>query len=894
MRPLARAARPAYLAVLALTGALLCLVPAVRAETASAARSEVGAALEELVRDTRSLSTRGATGDAREKLLKLANRAERARSRRPCRSVALLEDYRDRLDSGSRRGSRGTAKGKRSRLNRVRGELAAEALAAEAALKALDTTRGCGGGAGSAGTDFQTEILASDTQGLTLHVSLPIARFTAEKGGGQDFTHLYMGDLGPVGDPGEPGIPSLTQQFALPNGADVAVRVSNVSSYTLKGVNLYPRQEDPVDAPDPTTPGPFPGQPPESDFFDPPFTIDQQAYRSKTPFPALEAEGRSLGSMRDLRLGGVEIAGGQYTPKTETLEVFTGIEVEIDFGGQNSGVFTDTRALDPFNVAFQRIYESTLMNYDVARRNVSNTPFPYCGEELLIITSPELRPAADVLQASRSAAGYLTSVRETGSAAVGSTNAEIQSFIRSRLLADCWVRPAYVILLGNTVHVPTFLVPCKVPGADPPEDPCDVASDHPYSLKDDSDFFADTAVGRIPAPDLGTANTVVKKIIGYETAPPAPPGDSFFDHATVTAYFQPKNACVLNQGQSGEPNCKSANGPITGHYEIQYDVKKDTRGYTKVAEQVRTAMLDEGILPDRIYTTVDAQIDPEQFHDGTPMPPELQRPTFGWDGTGADLLEDFNEGRNIVFHRDHGWATGWSHPYLTTADVPLMTNGTQLPVAFGINCSSAQYDVPDVSLMEKMLQHPGGGAVGFFGDSRVSQTWANNSIARGFFDALFPALVPSYGSPDPLLRMGDVLVAGKQYLTVESTGHLYKHSHLYGYFGDPTMQLWIDRPEPIDPSIFESVLHRREPYPGPLPPGPGPDPPPYWVSVNVASQPALEGTIATLEQNGTPIGRALIENGQANIAPLSNAAPSNLSLGLEADGFIAAQDSVSP
>jgi hypothetical protein len=867
------------LVALALTGILFCLLPAAHADAVSPARSEVRAAFKELLHDTRSLSSRGATGDARKGLLKTAIRAKRASSKRPCKSVALLEAYRDRL-----------AKGGGGGLRRLRGELAAEALAADAALKALGKTRGCGGGAGLAGTDFRTDVLASDSQGMRLHVSLPIARFTAEKGGGQNFAQLHMGGLGPVGEPGEPGVPSLTEQFALPVGADVSVSVIDVSSYKLDGVNLFPEQEEAVDARNPNKPGPAPGQPPLSDFFDPPFTIDRGAYRSKTSFPAEVATGGALGSMRDLRLGGVQIAGAQYTPKSGKLEIFTGIDVEIAFGGQNSGQFTDARALDPFNVAFQRIYESTLLNYDVARQNFSEIPRPFCGEELLIITSPALRPAADALQASRSAAGYLTAVREVGSPAVGSTNTEIQSFIRGELSADCWVRPSYVILLGDVDQVPTFLVPCNAPGTDPPENPCDVASDLPYSLQDDADFFADTALGRIPASDLATANTVVNKIIGYETTSPAPDGDDFFTHTTVTAYFEPKYNCVLNEGQSGEPNCKSANGPITGHYELAVEVKKDTRGFTKVAEQVRTGMIDEGMFVDRVYTTLE-QIDPEEYHDGTPIPPELQKPTFPWDGDGADLLEDFNEGRNIVFHRDHGWAQGWADPTIHTGDVPSMTNGTQLPVAFGIDCSSAQFDDSSPSLMEAMLQHPGGGAVGFFGDSRVSNTWANNTISRGFFDALFPTILPSYGSPDPIVRMGDVLLAGKQYLPVETAAHTYKHSHLYGYFGDPTMQLWIDRPVPIDPSIFESVLHRGEPLPGPRPPGPGPDPPPFWVSVNVAD-PAFEGTIATLERNGSPIGRALIQNGEAIISPLTNTGPSNLSVGLEQDGFIAAQDSV--
>ena len=49
----------------------------------------------------------------------------------------------------------------------------------------------------------------------------------------------------------------------------------------------------------------------------------KRAYRSRRPFPAQPAEGALLGKMRDLNVGGVDVAGGQYTPKSGKLHVFT-------------------------------------------------------------------------------------------------------------------------------------------------------------------------------------------------------------------------------------------------------------------------------------------------------------------------------------------------------------------------------------------------------------------------------------------------------------------------------------------------------------------------------------------------------------------------------------------
>ena len=98
--------------------------------------------------------------------------------------------------------------------------------------------------------------------------------------------------------------------------------------------------------------------------------------------------------------------------------------------------------------------------------------------------------------------------------------------------------------------------------------------------------------------------------------------------------------------------------------------------------------------------------------------------------------------------------SGWASPTLHTGDVPSMVNGTQLPVVFGVNCSSAQFDIPGVpSFVEQQVMKPDGGAFAGFGDTRVSPTWPNNHMAYGFFDAMFPELKPSYGSDTATARL---------------------------------------------------------------------------------------------------------------------------------------------
>jgi hypothetical protein len=388
-------------------------------------------------------------------------------------------------------------------------------------------------------------------------MQLPAVQFVAHQAGGQDFLEPTMEGMGKGGNNGEPGLPAMTKYFGIPEGADVSVNVSNVQSYTLNNVSLYPTQPEPKDQKPPSP------KPPIDTFLEPPFQLNKTAYKSNKPFPPAPSEGGAVGAMRDIAVGGVDAAGGQYTPSSKTLKVFTSMDVTVNFGGDNKGTFGTSDLMSPWNNAFVDDY-GTLANIGTIKERLRNVRPIFCGEELLIITDAELRPAANTLQAQRQAQGYLTRVSEVGAAPgqIGTTPAQIQAYIRSRLTSGCLIHPSYVILLGNTAHVPTFLVPCG-PGGNPAD--CNIASDLDYSLNGiGTDLFADVQLGRLPAPSLDSANALVAKLNTYATTNPAPPGDDFLNHAAVTSYFQPPLHCVLNDGASGAPNCDDAGDRTLG------------------------------------------------------------------------------------------------------------------------------------------------------------------------------------------------------------------------------------------------------------------------------------------------------------------------------------------
>ncbi|MEA2443709.1 MAG: hypothetical protein QOJ12_1001, partial [Thermoleophilales bacterium] len=658
-----------------------------------------------------------------------------------------------------------------------------------------------------------------------------------------------------------------------------SVRVNDTKGFDLNGVNLYPRQADPVDETPP------PGAPPDSTFTEGAFVKSRGAYASDRLFPGRASKVKDLGKMRDVRIGGVDAAGGQYEPRTKSLHVFTQLDVTVRFGGANKGTFAKARRLQSvWESYWTRNYEMALINWDTVqgKLDVDDLSPQFCGEDMLVVTSPALEPAANTFAAARKDAGYATRVAVVGSdpGQIGATPAQIQAFILGELNANCALHPTYVVLFGDTSHIPTWHPPCAENG-DPVE--CSIPSDLPYSLNAPSDLFADVQLGRIPAPNLASANAVVDKITHYETTLPAPPGDDFYGHATVTAFFEQRYVCVLNNGAMDPPNCKPANGPVNAHYEPDYANHTDGRGFTKTAERIQNTMATQyGHTVDRVYTKGDdPQVIPEQYYDGTPLPANLLLPGFPWNGTGADLQADYNDGRFAILHRDHGWNFGWAHPYLTTADTPSLTNGTQLPVVFGVDCASGTFDLPgNPSFVETQVMKPDGGAFAGFGDTQVSPTWPNNHMALGFFDAPFPLLLPNFGSDTPTKRLGDILLSGKAYMAAKNDGGAeYQEHYLYHLLGDPSGQMWSNDPVDIDVTkINVNLIPIDVPNPG------GPV---FKVVVDMGGLPAVQNTVVTLTRNGDAIGRGVVgAGGSVEITPEVATPSDGLKVEFEADGAL--------
>ena len=792
-------------------------------------------ALRALVRQTNALPGTVASTVRRRQLRRAAAHALRVARKQPCVAVRDLVRYRRVL---------ARVKVKRGkRLPRSSHRLAALGPASVRASRLLlaDTrTRRCGGGVKpSRRATAKATVLSSDVNGMRLRVELPELRFVPRIGGGRNWTQLVLPNTDAPGAPGTPGIPVVSSVFGVPEGAKVVLRSVKTQSYSLDGVDVFPAQPDPVDA---DRPRPNFDKPP---FAAKPFTIDSSAYRANGPIPAKPAAGGILGTSRDIAIGDLRIPAAQYEPRSRELKVLTSVQLDVRFEG---GPHTFSQELaSPWEHA-QRTFAATLLNREVIRRAIRELPRLRCGEEMLVITNPATRPAADTFATARRAAGIRTTVVETGTGTgqIGTTPAEIQSFIRSRLTQLLCIRPSYVTILGDDDLVPTF------PGIN------GIPSDLQYSMRDDADELPDLAVGRIIGNDQAAVGTAVAKIVAYETSPPA---GVWLNRSTIAAQFQDDDA-------NGQEN----------------------RTFIQFAETVRKGLVARfGVGADRIYGEHPGD-DPQKFNDGTDLPAALKKPTFAWNGTGADVTAAWNQGRFLVVHRDHGYSDGWGTPGYHTANVTALTNGAMLPVVMSINCSSAAYDYDETSFVGEALVNPNGGAVGAFGDTRDSPSWHNTQIALGFVDALVPRVLPAEG-PALKQRVGNALIHGKLRLAglappsgpgiTGGDGSTRNELYLWHYFGDPSMQMWggegIDPPV-VDKALINAVFAL---------PQPGPDPPPYVVVVSLPAQ--FAGQPVSLLREGQVVGKAVAGAGSVTIpASFGDGAvkPGDLRVAMEADGTV--------
>lgn len=321
--------------------------------------------------------------------------------------------------------------------------------------------------------------------------------------------------------------------------------------------------------------------------------------------------------------------------------------------------------------------------------------------------------------------------------------AAIQNFIRNAAKNK---RVEYLLIVGDatTEEIPTNYVYTYFDGV--------TASDFPYSLN------GKIAVGRIPTQNREKLQTLISKIIAYET---------------TGGLWQHKVHFVAGQGGFG--------AAIDSFCELVF--KRLVASYMPHSYQLKMMYANPSspffVSPQKFMPNV-----LQRFHDGGLF--------FVYIGHGNyDRFADITHNKR-------------KYPMLRNRDIPKMYRGNTFPPIVSIACSTAYFDHRRECLGEKLLFHPFGSSL-FIGSTRISHPYANALVGKALLKGLFVQKCTTMGklmcnvykdlNSPPRFDFLQILIDGgaKMFTLGTPLRDLDRirreHCYLYSILGDPATRI---------------------------------------------------------------------------------------------------------
>jgi len=350
----------------------------------------------------------------------------------------------------------------------------------------------------------------ANAAGLEITYSVEEFTFTDFELKGEALQNIQMEGSFLPNNEGAPNLPGNGRFIAVPNGAEVKYTITAERVETYKNIHIAPAPRIPKTTDD----GPLQ------------YEKNSRIYQTNAYYPA---EPVSLSEKTMIR--GVEsvilgITPFQYNPVSKELKVYRDLKVEVQFEG-GDGTFGENRLRSRY---FDPILSDMMINY----ASLPDVEYPlYDPEsgtpdfEYLIITpdDPVFTSWAEELALFRNMQGIRTGILTTTEVG-GNTTTAIESFINDAY-ANWAIPPVAVLLLGDfgssgsTIISPIWSAYC--------------ASDNIYADVTENDL-PDIAFARMTARDETELETMITKVINYETNPPTDP--SFYQHPITALGWQ--------------------------------------------------------------------------------------------------------------------------------------------------------------------------------------------------------------------------------------------------------------------------------------------------------------------------------------------------------------------
>ncbi len=396
--------------------------------------------------------------------------------------------------------------------------------------------------------------------------------------------------------------------------------------------------------------------------------------------------------------------------------------------------------------------------HNIETVHASDLKNPLNGVDYLVLTHNRFRKAADRLATYRNTTkggGYRTKVVDIADVyntfGDGTVHPQwIKNFLTYAY--QYWTPPAlaYLVILGDgtydfrgidtdihpdppelTGYIPTHYIPTDSFGR--------TAADHWYGTVSGHDEFVDFYLGRLAVETETEADTVVNKIINYETQRP----NGTWRHRIVSVADDE----VSNSGD--DIFKRSLNEIAKNHTRLGYETTE--------------------IYLEDVIDAVEAN--PEQYPNTLPRHVAKQK-----------IIDALSEGAVIAQYAGHGGRIVWAHEAIfDNAAIDKIQETQQLPFMLVLSCYNGYFDAPgEPSMAEKLLRKQNGGIIGMLSATRLTYGTGNDALNRIIFDMLFQRDVRQLGPLSFDAKLEYLLTAGTSQLDIMLE---------YTLFGDPALHI---------------------------------------------------------------------------------------------------------
>lgn len=285
-------------------------------------------------------------------------------------------------------------------------------------------------------------------------------------------------------------LPSIKKMIEIPQESDPEISVKSLiwEYTTLNELDLpnmiFPSQQSVDKIPEPSID----------------FVMDEVYYSTNLYMPENVVKIVETGQIRSRRFALVEISPIQYKPATGELKLMSSCEISVNL--PNSDMIQTYENIQQYSSpSYEKIFGVVFQNYGFYEEGRLNRN----QEGFLIITYDdfydEIQPLIDLKEDKE----FEITVKKTSQIPGGPTKENIFDYIKDAY--DSWnVPPTYVLLVGDTLQIPTFTGQSS-----------NSEADLYYVTVDGSDYFPDIHIGRFPGSQESHIETMVDKTVYYET-----------------------------------------------------------------------------------------------------------------------------------------------------------------------------------------------------------------------------------------------------------------------------------------------------------------------------------------------------------------------------------------